>query len=82
MNRNHTALQKSPSIERLDDTSHVTNKGRELRYREITEQHVKERLVVALSIYEKKGWTGPAEHPGRHGYKPRRRARDQLPTAI
>jgi hypothetical protein len=49
------ALQKSPSIERLDDTSHVTDKGRELRYREITEQHVKERPVVALSIHKKKG---------------------------
>jgi hypothetical protein len=68
--------------EPLDGTLHISRKGRELRSREITKKQTKEEPKAELPIYKKAGWTPPSEHPWRHGYKPRRRAKDQLPIAI
>ncbi len=77
-----THAQKVLVEERLDGTLRITYKTRELRYREITTREIKGKPELALSIRKKKGWTPPSEHPWKHGYKPRRRAKDQLPTAI
>lgn len=77
-----TRAQKVLVEERLDGTLRITYKTRELRYREITTREIKGKPESALSIHKKKGWTPPSEHPWKHGYKPRRRAKDQLPTAI
>jgi hypothetical protein len=77
-----TRAQKVLVEERLDGTLRITYKTRELRYREITTREIKGKPESALSIHKKKGWTPPSEHPWKHGYKPRRRAKDQLPTVI
>jgi hypothetical protein len=49
------ALQNSPSIERLDDTSRVTNKGRELRYRGLQNSTLRKGLLLRYRSAKRKG---------------------------
>jgi len=73
--------QKVAVEERIDGSLHITNKGLDLRYREITTRPAKENSPKPILLQEKKGQTPPADHPWRRTYKSHQRTREQLPVA-
>lgn len=77
-----TRAKKVIVEERLDGILHITYKGQDLRYREITEQSSKESTAPPLVLAAKKPWIPPSQHPWRKKALtfPRRRYREQLPT--
>lgn len=73
--------QKVDVEERTDGSLHITNKGVDLRYREITTRPAKENLKPTLFIQEKKGRKQLPDHPWKRAYKASRGTREQLPVA-
>jgi len=73
--------QKVAVEERTDGSLHITNKGLDLRYREITTRPAKENLKPTIFIQEKKGRTQLPDHPWKRAYKATRGTREQLPVA-
>jgi transposase len=73
--------QKVAVEERTDGSLHITNKGLDLRYREITTRPAKENLKTAPLIQEKKGRAQLPDHPWKRAYKANQRTREQLPVA-
>jgi hypothetical protein len=73
--------QKVAVEERTDGSLHITNKGLDVRYREITTRPAKENLKPTLFIQEKKGQTQLPGHPWKRAYKANRGTREQLPVA-
>ena len=58
-----TRAKKVTVEERLDGTLHITYKGQDLRYREITKKPTKETSEAPLLLREKKPWIPPVDHP-------------------
>jgi transposase-like protein len=73
--------QKVTVEERTDGSLHITNKGMDLRYSEITTRSVKENKEPSIFIQEKKVRTQLPDHPWRRSYKLIRRTRERLPFA-
>jgi len=73
--------QKVAVEERTDGSLHITNKGLDLRYSEITTRPAKENLKTPILIQEKKVQTQRPDHPWRRSYKTIRRARERLSFA-
>jgi len=73
--------QKVTVEERIDGSLHITNKGLDLRYREITTRPAKENPQKPILLQEKKGQAPLADHPWRRSYKSHQRTREQLPVA-
>lgn len=73
--------QKVAVEERIDGSLHITKKGLDLRYSEITTRPAKENLKPTLFIQEKKGRTQPPDHPWKKYFKANRGTREQLPVA-
>ena len=76
-----TRAKKVTVEERLDGTLHITYKGQDLRYREITKKPIKGAPEAPLLLQEKKQWTPPADHPWKKIFLSKRRRREQLIAA-
>ncbi len=72
-----THAKKVTVEERLDGTLHITYKGQELRYREITKKPAKETPGQRLLLRERKPWTPPLDHPWKRTFLSKRRSREQ-----
>lgn len=75
-----TRARKITVEERLDGSLHITYRGRDLRYRTITEQLPKETTEKPHPLAARKPWVSPADHPWkkRPTLTPRRRQEQQL----
>jgi transposase-like protein len=73
--------QKVAVEERTDGSLHITNKGLDLRYSEITTRPVKENKEPLIFIQKKKVRTQLPDHPWRRSYKLIGRTRERLPVA-
>ncbi len=71
--------QKVAVEERLDGSLHMTHRGQELRYREITIRPAKENNKKAKVIQDQKSRSQPKDHPWKRFFKFGRGA--QLPVA-
>ncbi len=63
--------------ERLDGTLHITYKGQDLRFREITNKPAKDPSEAPLLLQEKKPWIPPVDHPWKKLFLSKRRRREQ-----
>ena len=68
--------------ERIDGSMHITNKGQDLRYREITTRPAKENPKTPIGIQERKGRTPLPDHPWKRSFKPNQRTKEQHPVAF
>ena len=73
--------QKVVVEERIDGSLHITNKGLELRYREITTRSAKENPKTLIVFKEKKERTPLPDHPWKRSFKPNQRTKEQLLVA-
>jgi len=72
-----TRAEKVTVEERLDGTLHISYKGQDLRYREITKMSARETPAAPLLIQEKKPWVPSTDHPWRKPLLSKRRNREQ-----
>jgi len=72
-----TRAQKVIVEERLDGALHITYKGQDLRYREITKQPTRETPEAPLLLQETKPWIPSTDHPWRRPFLSKRRNREQ-----
>src|SRR3972149_4251863 len=73
-----TRAEKVTVEERLDGTVHITYKGQELRYREITKKPTEVTPESPLLLREKKPWIPPADHPWKKSFLLRRKREQSL----
>jgi len=72
-----TRAKKVTVEERLDGSLHITYKGQDLRYREITKPPTEGTAEAPLLLREKKPWTPPANHPWKTLFLSKRRRKEQ-----
>ena len=75
-----TRAKKVTVEERLDGSLHITYKGQDLRYREITKQPA-EGIEAPLLLRERKPRIPPADHPWKTLFLSKRRRKEQ-PIAV
>jgi hypothetical protein len=75
-----TRAEKVTVEERLDDTLHISYKGQDLRYREITKKSI-EIPESPILLQERKPWTPPADHPWKTLFLSKRKKREQSVAA-
>ena len=76
-----TRANKVMVEERLDGTLHITYKGQDLRYREITKKPTEGTPEPPLVLRERKPWIPPADHPWKTLFLSKRR-RKERPVAV
>lgn len=74
--KDSTRAQKVVVEERLDGTIHISYKDRDLRYREIMKQPIKETSEAPV-ILRAKPWLPPVDHPWRKPFLSKRRKQEQ-----
>jgi len=72
-----TRAKKVTVEERLDGSLHITYKGQELRYREITKKPTEGTPESPLLLRERKLWIPPADHPWKTLFLSKRRRKEQ-----
>jgi transposase len=72
-----TRAKKVTVEERLDGSLHISYKGQDLRYREITKQPTEDTAVSPLLLRERKPWTPSVDHPWKRSFYAKRRRREQ-----
>jgi transposase len=72
-----TRAKKVTVEERLDGSLHISYKGQDLRYREITKQPAGDAEVSPLLLRERKPWTPSVDHPWKRSFLTKRRRREQ-----
>ncbi len=73
-----TRAKKVTVEERLDGSMHISYKGQDLRYREITKQPTEDTAEAPLMLQERKPWIPPADHPWKKLFLPKRRKGNSL----
>jgi hypothetical protein len=72
-----TRAEKVTVEERLDGTLHISYKGQDLRYREITKKTTSAIPESSIVLREKKPWTPPVDHPWKTLFLAKRKKREQ-----
>jgi hypothetical protein len=72
-----TRAKKVTVEERLDGSLHISYKGQDLRYREITKQPTEDTAEAPLMLRERKPWLPPADHPWKKRFLTKRRKWEQ-----
>ena len=72
-----TRAKKVTVEERLDGTLHITYKGQDLRYRQITKKPTEGTPEPPLLLRERKPWIPPVDHPWKTLFLSKRRRKEQ-----
>jgi len=67
--------------ERLDGTLHISYKGQDLRYREISKKTIEGIPESPILLRERKPWTPPADHPWKKLFLSKKKKREQSVAA-
>lgn len=76
-----TRAKKVMVEERLDGSLHISYKGQDLRYREITKRLTEDTAGAPPLMRERKPWTPPVDHPWKRPFLTKRRRRAQTIAA-
>jgi transposase len=76
-----TRAKKVTVEERLDGSLHISYKGQDLRYREITKQPTEDTVEAPLLIRERRPRLPPADHPWKTLFLSKRRRKDRAVAA-
>lgn len=76
-----TRAKKVTVEERLDGSLHISYKGQDLRYREITKQPTEDTAEAPLLLRERKPWTPPVDHPWKTLFLSKRRRKERIAAA-
>jgi transposase len=72
-----TRAEKITVEERLDGSLHISYKGQDLRWHEISKKPIEGVPEAPILLREKKSWTPPADHPWKKTFHSKRRKREQ-----
>lgn len=75
-----TRAKKVTVEERLDGSLHISYKGQDLRYREITKQPT-DTAEARLLLRQRKPWTPPVDHPWKTLFLSKRRRKERIAAA-
>ena len=76
-----TRAEKVTVEERLDGTLHISYKGQDLRYREISKKTIEGIPESPILLRERKPWTPPADHPWKKLFLSKKKKREQSVAA-